>query len=244
MSKTALRLFGFWCFCLCLAGPAAALGADVLVWFKGETLPSQTTGQEAPPGIGTVYDWLWPRVMRDYIVSRGLQALPEEVEAVRRYDGQFRAQDRAQRARKAAELEERLAQPALADDEQAWLRDFLTTLRRLEAADLMEDAAGGPEADPNNERRVAIIEHWKSSESLYREFGGVVALLPFGPYPHGARVALLETLEASGELILAPEVRGAFYMPLQAAPAQIVSPDRVDFTPYWQRPIPPSYFAD
>ena len=31
---------------------------------------------------------------------------------------------------------------------------------------------------------------------------------------------------------------------LAARPPAVVPPDRVDFTPYWKRPIPPSYFPD
>jgi hypothetical protein len=39
-------------------------------------------------------------------------------------------------------------------------------------------------------------------------------------------------------------VRDGLFALLARPPAQVVPPEAVDFTPYWKRPIPPSYYPD
>ena len=83
------------------------------------------------------------------------------------------------------------------------------------------------------------------NEALYEEYGGVVALTRFGHDPHGARAALLKDYERRGLLRIAdPLLRDQVMAVLDAKPSMTVAPEDVDFTPYWKRPIPASYFPD
>ena len=39
-------------------------------------------------------------------------------------------------------------------------------------------------------------------------------------------------------------LRAQVFAALALQPTAVVPPERVDFTPYWKQPIPPSYFPD
>ena len=188
---------------------------------------------------------IWDHVAAHYIASRGLEATDAEIAELAAYDRRFEAKDRSQRARKLDELDQRLRDEALSGDERARLQEFRATLRRLARYDAERDKE--PPADPK--RRAASyaswVEMWKMNKALQEEYGGVVALTRFGPDPHGARAALLRDYEERGLLSIADAaLRSEVRKTLAARPPAVVPPDRVDFTPYWKRPIPPSYFPD
>ena len=188
---------------------------------------------------------IWDRVAARYVSSRDLAATPDEIAELAAYDRRFNAKDRSQRARKLDELDRRLLDDGLGPEERARLEDFRATLQRLARYDMERDQE--PPADPA--RQAAYykpwIEMWKMNKALYDEYGGVVGLTQFGPDPHGARAALLRDYEQRGLVtILDPALREEVDATLDARPPLVVSPDRVDFTPYWKRPIPPSYFPD
>jgi len=188
---------------------------------------------------------IWDRVAPHYIASRGLQAKPAEIAKVAAYDKEFDARDRSQRARKLAQLDQRLAGDALSAEERARLQDFRATLGRL----ARYDAERAREPPPDPARQAVFyapwVELWKMNEALYEEYGGVVALTRFGHDPHGARAALLKDYERRGLLRIAdPLLRDQVMAVLDAKPSMTVAPEDVDFTPYWKRPIPASYFPD
>lgn len=188
---------------------------------------------------------IWDRVAPYYIEIRGLAATPAEIAELAAYDRKFAAKDRSQRARKLGELDQRLRDEALSPDERARLQEFRATLRRLARYDAEREKE--PPADP--ERQAAAyaswVEMWKMNRAIHEEYGGVVALTRFGPDPHGARAALLRDYEEQGLLRIADAgLRAEVRQTLAAQPSTVVPPDRVDFTPYWKRPIPPSYFPD
>ena len=188
---------------------------------------------------------IWDHVAAHYIATRSLEATEAEIAELAAYDKRFEKQDRSQRARKLAELDQRLRNDALSDGERTRLQEFRATLRRLARYDAERDE--GPPADPKRQAAAyaSWIEMWKMNKALQEEYGGVVALTRFGPDPHGARAALLLDYEDQGLLGIADTtLRAEVQQTLTAQPRAVVPPDRVDFTPYWKRPIPPSYFPD
>ena len=201
----------------------------------------------APEGIARearLLELIWPRVARHYVDRNGLAATPAEVEEALAYHREFELKDRAQRARKLGELERRLTADNLGPEERAWLQEFQGTLRRLALYDLEQDRM-----PQDREHLQAIlplwVETWKMNRAIYERYGGVVALEEFGPSPHGARAALIADYERQGLLQFADTgLRERVYAMLEHPPSMVVPPDRADFTPYWKRPIPPSYFPD
>jgi hypothetical protein len=188
---------------------------------------------------------MWDHLAPHYIASRGLGATDAEIAELAAYDRRFETKDRSQRTRKLGELDRRLRDDALSPDERAHLQEFRATLQRLARYDTERDKE--PPADP--ERQAASyaswIEMWKMNRAIHEEYGGVVALTRFGPDPHGARAALLRDYEEQGLLSIADSaLRAEVRETLAARPPAVVPPDQVDFTPYWKRPIPPSYFPD
>ena len=188
---------------------------------------------------------IWDYVASHYIASRGLEATDAEIAELAAYHRRFQAMDRSQRARKIDELDQRLRNEALSSQERARLQEFRAILQRLARYDAERDKE--PPEDP--ERQAALyasrIEGWKMNKALQEEYGGVVALTQFGQDPHGARAALLRDYEARGLLFitdaaLLAEVRET----LAARPSAVVPSGRVDFMPYWKRPILPSYLPD
>jgi len=188
---------------------------------------------------------IWKHVAPHYIASKGLSATPVEIADLAAYDREFDAKDRSQRARKLEELDQRLSGDGLTPAEHAHLIDFRATLRRLAQYDAEQDQA--PPADPAQQAAFYTpwIEMWKMNKALYEEYGGIVVLTQVGPDPHGARAALLQEYERQGLLRIAdPVLHDEVMAVLQARPSMVVPPERVDFTPYWKRPIPASYVPD
>ncbi|KPK20242.1 MAG: hypothetical protein AMJ67_01935, partial [Betaproteobacteria bacterium SG8_41] len=172
-------------------------------------------------------------------------AVPAEIAELASYDREFDKKDRAQRARKLAELDERLGGDGLSPSELARLQDFRATLSRLAQYDAERDQEPPPDQAQQAAFYVSWVEMWKMNKALYDEYGGVVALTRFGPDPHGARAALLADYERQGLLHISdPLLRNEVIAVLETRPSMVIPPDSVDFTPYWKRPIPASYFPD
>jgi len=179
------------------------------------------------------------RVEQDYIERRGLTATPEELAAVEAYNAAFERHDRDQRARKLVELQGRLANTALAPGERERLlafRDILVRLARFDA-----------DVDAGTEQRTTVpmqtLRHWveraKLEHVLHAQYGGVVGVAAFGPYAHGARIALIEEHMGRGDIeLLDAEIARLFNADLRVMPAIVHDASAPDFTPFWQRPIP------
>ena len=188
---------------------------------------------------------IWDHVAPHYIAEKGLGAVPAEIAELASYDREFDKKDRAQRARKLAELDERLGGDGLSPSELARLQDFRATLSRLAQYDAERDQEPPPDQAQQAAFYVSWVEMWKMNKALYDEYGGVVALTRFGPDPHGARAALLADYERQGLLHISdPLLRNEVIAVLETRPSMVIPPDSVDFTPYWKRPIPASYFPD
>jgi len=229
--------------CLLLTGVRAA---DSVVSFAGEHHTREQFERESSPRarLAGLYDWIWGRVLRDYVLRNGLGASAAEQAELEAYDEEFTRRDRAQRARKLVELDQRLSAENIGPADRAWLAEFRATLRRLAEHDRRQDAEPLP-ADERTRWHRMLIEFWKTSRLLHQQYGGVVTMTPLGPFPHDARAALLEHYERNGVLVFNDaRLRDEFFAPLRAAPGMTVPPHAVDFTPYWRQPIPASYFSD
>lgn len=235
--------------CMALAlVPAPPLAAEEIARVLGVAI-DRSELQLAPGGgteteLARLYDRVWSGLSRHYIEQNGLNATPREIAELLDYEREFQRKDRAQRARKLAELEQRLAAPDLPEAQRAWLDEFRATLVRLAQNDAESDR--GPPPDPAQEAawRAQWVEMWKFHRALYEQYGGVVVLTPIGPFPYGARLALIEDYERRGLLRFEDADLREQLLARLAAPAIALPPERVDFTPYWKQPIPPSYFPD
>jgi hypothetical protein len=192
-----------------------------------------------------LYDLVWRRVSRHYIDVQGLTATPAEIAEALEYHREFAARDRVQRARKLVELDERLAANGLKPDERARLEEFRKVLTRLAQHDAEQDRLPPPDPARQGQLLIPWIEQWKLNKALYEQYGGVVALTRFGPDPHGARAALLADYERRDLVRFSDTTqRERVFTWLNRRPSMVTRPEEVDFTPYWKRPIPPSYFPD
>jgi len=184
------------------------------------------------------------RVEQDYLERRGLTATAEEYAELEAYNLAFEVHDRDQRARKLAELDERLLQPRLDAAQRQRLLNFRDVLVRLARFDADVDAGVAQRAAMPPEMLRRVIERAKLEVALYAEFGGIVGVASFGPYAHGARIALIEDHLARGTItLLDAEVAEYFHALLHAAPVIADRAATPDFTPFWLRPIPASYVA-
>jgi hypothetical protein len=232
---------------LTLAHPPG-LGAEEVVHVLGAVidrseLPAPAAGPAAE--LGRLYDLVWGAVSRQYIEQHALGATREEMAEVLGYEREFERRDRVQRARKLEELDQRLAGAELGLAERARAEEFRAVLGRLAQNDLEYDRSAPADPERQAAQHAPWIEMWKLNRALYERFGGIVALTLIGPYPHGARVALLEEYERRGLLRFFDEqLRERLFTLLATRPSLTVPPGQVDFTPYWKKPIPPSYFPD
>ena len=221
---------------------AVAWPADPVTVAGSDPIPvdeASLTSGEAPAWVAEV----WQRLARHYIVANGLQATSAELAEVSAYDEAFDRSDRAQRARKLAELESRLADDGLSGPDRAQAAHFRDVLTRLAAHETARDS-GDPEAREDRPPRQAIVEYWKLNVSLHRRYGGEVTRMPFGHFAHGARLAYLREAEANGVVRFAEPRSREIFHEFMGRSGAAVPQGQEDFTPYWRRPIPPSYFAD
>jgi len=183
------------------------------------------------------------RLFLDYVKVRGLAATRDEIEELRRYDAEFERKDRAQRRRKLAQLNARLASDGLDEAERVHLTEFRDILQRMATVEAVADRE--PSAVPPEAERTPWIELWKMHRALYEEYGGEVLLVEYGPYPKGAWLRLLADHERAGNVQFGDRTwRDRVFAQFESVAGVRLHPGAVDFTPYWKRPIPPSYFPD
>ncbi len=235
------------CAALALTHPPG-LGAEEIARVLGVVVDRSelsAAGDGPAAELGRLYDRVWTSVSRHYIEQSGLNATREEMAEVLGYEREFERRDRAQRARKLEELDRQLAGGELGLAERARAEEFRAVLARLAQGDLERDRAPPPDPERQSVQQAQWIESWKMNRALYAQFGGIVALTRFGPFPHGARLALLEDYERRGLLQFSDaQLRERLFALLAIRPQMTLVPAQVDFTPYWKKPNPPSYFSD
>jgi len=230
-----------------LFGAPAVRGAEDVATLLGERI--SRTDFAVPGGaareLQRFLDLVWRHVSRHYIEQNGLYATAEEVEEVAVYHREFERRDRAQRARKLEELKQRLAAGGLDDNQREWLEEFRAVLTRLARHDAGLENLPPPDPEEQAAMFGPTVERWKTDMALYGEYGGVVVLTRVGPEPREARRALIEDYERRG-LIRFHDAgwRERLLARFAIPPSSVIPPAEVDFTPYWRRPIPPSYFPD
>lgn len=227
--------------------PSCGLGAEEVATVLGQGIDRAELDQARDEVDQTrkFLDLVWARVSRHYIEQNRLTASDAEVSEVLAYHREFERKDRIQRARKLEELNQRLAAEGLADKERAHLEEFRAVLRRLAQRDAENDR--NPPSDSGREGKLLApwIEMWKLNRALYERYGGVVALTRSGPDPRGAHLALIEDYERRGLIrFFDARLRERLHERLATRPSIVMAPGEVDFTPYWKRPILPSYFPD
>lgn len=242
-----MRIWIALCLAAVLSSGAAGQNADRVATVIGEDI---TRGQlpaaadDAGQARGLL-ELIWGRIGPHYVARKGLAATQAEVAELVAYDREFRARDRAQRARKLEELNQRLAAEGASPAERARLEEFRAILTRMAQRDAERDQLPPPDPERQAVFYSPWIEMWKMNKVLYEQYGGIVALTRFGHDPHGARAALVADYERRGLLRISDaRLRERLFALLAARPSMVVPADGVDFTPYWKRPIPPSYFPD
>ena len=236
-----------WLLLAVLLGSAPALQAQGAAMVLGEEISMAelaAAGDEAAQ-TARLRDRVLASLIGRYVAERKLGATPAEIAELLAYNREFDRRDRLQRTRKLAELNERLAREGLGGDERTWLEEFRAVLIRLAKLDAENDR--GLPADPQEEATFYApwVEWWKTNKALHEEYGGTVARTQAGPYAQGARATLVADCERRGLVkFLDPRMRNRLFELLAEPPAVVVPPEEVDFTPYWKRPIPPSYFPD
>lgn len=193
---------------------------------------------EAPRWV----DGVWVALLRLYVRQRHLEATDEELGEVAAYDAVFSRTDRERRSKKLLEVERRLTDAGLPEADRQQLLRFRDVLARLAAHEVAVDR-GEAEAPPQADRRE-IVEFWKANVDLHRRYGGIVTVMPFGHFAHGARLAWLADLEGAGAIVYGDDATRAAFLAAVSVPGPVVRAGEEDFTPYWRRPIPPSYFAE
>jgi len=228
-------------------GPSGASGADTVATVLSQIITrSEIAAAEGEQAADIkLYELVWRRVSRHYIDEKGLAATAAEIAEAMEYHREFAARDSVQRSRKLVELEQRLTADGLKPDERAHLEEFRRVLARLAQHDAEQDRLPPPDPARQGQLLTPWIEQWKMNKALYEQYGGIVALTRFGPDPQGARAALLADYEHRGLVRFSDTAqRERVFAWLGRRPSMVTRPEEVDFTPYWKRPIPPSYFPD
>ncbi len=232
--------------CLLFMSGQAGSGDEIASVLGARITREQLSGpQEEREPARRIVELMWRPIAEDFIARNGLRATAAELAEVEAYEVEFEKKDRAQRARKLAELDARLAANLMTTEERVRAEEFRDVLLRLARRDA--ELERQPKSDPHERATLLtpLIEMWKMNRSLYERYGGVVGLTELGPHPHGAWAALIADYEREGRLKFRdPALRERVFVLLAAPPQLVVLPGRVDFTPPWRKPIPTSYFPD
>jgi hypothetical protein len=241
----AIRAIGF-LVCVLISAPGAGQSEAVVARVLGEEIAcASLRALELDACALALLRHVRMRVEQDYVRRHALAATAAEVNALRVYNDRFERHDRAQRARKLVEIEARLARMEEANEDRSRLLAFRDILLRLARYEADVDAGTEQRETPPIEALQAWIETAKLNTVLYTRYGGAVGLAPSGPYAHGARSALVADYIERGEVVLLDaEVGRRFLAALQAPPRLLHPPGVPDFTPFWERPILPSYVPD
>lgn len=187
------------------------------------------------------------RAEREFVVAHGLEATATEIEVVRAHERAFDRHDQAQRAQKLEEVEARLVHMGyeMSAAQHARLIEFRSVLRRLAAYEA--DVARGA-LDPPPELPTETVAHWveqaKLDPVLYQRYGGTVGLKASGAYAHSARAALAaDYMRDHGIEVPEPEIEVRLQALLRAPPPIVYHGTTPDFTPFWMRPLVPSYIG-
>src|SRR5262249_48611364 len=124
----------------------------------------ESAGEE-PAQLALLRDRVWARVYAHYVAERGLSATAEEIAELLAYHREFDRRDRLQRARKLAELNERLARGGLEAAERARLSEFRDVLARLAKREAVNDETA-PQDDDDPATYAPWIEYWKGNQAL------------------------------------------------------------------------------
>jgi len=227
-----------------------ALGATeaptvVVARINGEEVRCNAPVSELGPCTRKLLRMVQNRAQQAYIAHHRLHATDAEIDELRAYNRAFEAHDRAQRARKLMELDARLSDVALSPDERVRLQNFRTILARLAHYEADVDA-GREHIEPVPAQALkSWIERSKLDQALYRQYRGVVGVTAAGPYPHGARAALIEDYLAGCACeFLDARLEPGLRAQLANSPRMLFSGTAPDFTPFWKRAIVPSYMRD
>ena len=227
------------------AGPAQSASAPVAQVFGVAFECRDAAGDRATDCARALLSHVRAKVARAFVAQNRLDATNAELERLREYNRAFERHDRSQRARKLAELDARLAADTLAPGERERLEAFRTVLVRLARYEADVDSGVEPRVIVDDETLRNWIEAAKLNAALYAQFGGTVGLAAYGPYAHGAMRALIREHVVRGDVrVLDSNVAALFFAALDAPPRLAHTGGAPDFTPFWERPIPPSYLSD
>ena len=115
-------------------------------------------------------DLVWERVAGHYVAEYVLAATAAEVDEFMSYHSEFERRDRAQRARKLEELNQRLTQGELAPEERSRLEEFRAVLRRLAQHDAEKDRSEPPDPKRLAALSKPYVEMWKMNKALHEQY--------------------------------------------------------------------------
>ena len=237
-----LRLLLLGLLSLLTAAAAQSEAPAVALVFAAAIRCSDVQAHDPPSCATGLLNYVRTKVGAAFIARHSLQATSEELERLRDYNRTFERHDRTQRDRKLAELEARLATETLAPRERAWLEGFRAVLLRMARYEADLDAGIETRESVDDGTLKSWIEMAKLNATLYARYGGSIGLAPYGPYAHGAMRTLIAEHVGRGDIrILDPVIAERFVTVLEAPPRLAYTGEEPDFTPFWERPIPPSY---
>ena len=114
-------------------------------------------------------DLVWERVAGHYVAEYVLAATAAEVDEFMSYHSEFERRDRAQRARKLEELNQRLIQGGLAPEERSRLEEFRAVLRRMAQHDAEKDRSEPPDPKRLAALSKPYVEMWKMNKARHEQ---------------------------------------------------------------------------
>ena len=182
----------------------------------------------------------WRKISDDFIKQNNLQATKVEIQEFADYQKRFMEQDRKKRKKRLKDINNQLKSNKITKSQRANLEQEKASLESLTEHDKRMKIMKLKPLSILQLRQIYApwIENWKVNKTIFEKYGGVVTITKFGPAPVGARKMLIEVYAKEGKfLILHKELEGAYWKMLTKKPRHVATPDKIDFTPHWKKPL-------
>jgi len=200
---------------------------------------SKAKGCSASTPLQKLHKTAWRKISEDFIKQNNLQATKAEVQEFADYQKRFMEQDRKKRQKRLKNIKSQLKSNEITQSQRSSLEQQKATLDSLAKHDKrMKTMKFKPSVLQLRQIYAPWIENWKVNKTIFKKYGGAVAITKFGPDPVGARKMLIEVYVKEGKfLILHKELERAYWEMLTKKPRYVATPDKIDFTPHWKKPL-------
>ena len=181
-----------------------------------------------------LYNLVITALARDYIKTHRLNATDDEIHTFKAYQDEFMAKELERWQEQLKSLKAQVEDKTLTHEDFKKNEERISRLKKLIDREQKRGQMSKVADDESQSTYGPIIEAWKFNNSIYQNYGGIVAMTKFGPDPIGAKKELITHYQDGGKLeIFDPLVRSNFWNRVGQPPHLEAKQSEISFIPFW-----------